>query len=69
MTGLTSAFPGNTNYVELGVTSRADVKVLVTVRATYGSGNVNAWSAYENGSWRIYVSDPSFTGQVSYLII
>lgn len=67
MIGLSAAFPGNTNYIDLPVTSSSDVKVIVTPASEFG--NVAVWSSYENGGWRIYVSDPSFTGQVAYLII
>ena len=67
MIGYTAAFPGNANYIDLPATSSSDVKVIVTPATEFGT--VAVWSSYENGGWRIYVSDPSFTGQVAYLII
>ena len=67
MMAFTSVWPGTTNYLDIGSTFPATAKIIVTVSTEFG--NVNAWSAYENGGWRIYVSDSSFVGQVSYLII
>ena len=67
MMAFTSVWPGGTNYLDIGSDFPSHAKIVVTVSTEFG--NVNAWSAYENGSWRIYVSDSSFVGQVSYLII
>lgn len=65
----TLAWPGGTNYLDIGSTFPSTAKIIVTVLKYNGYDNVNAWSAYENGGWRIYVSDSSFEGKVSYLII
>ena len=67
MMAQTANWPGNTNYLDLSIPFTEHARIIVTVDDS--TGNVNAWSSYESTGWRIYVSDSSFTGKVSYLII